>query len=68
MNGVVLKLWGRHAERLMFMVIALLLATIMYYIGWVDESKVIIIGVAMMCFNKARAPEKPEVKNDPGSI
>lgn len=75
---VILLLWERHAERLMFMVLALVLSVVMYKIGWKDEAQVIIIGIAMLCFNKSRAPDKqvvykekpkdPEVSDEAGTV
>ena len=47
--------WGRHGDRLVFATLALALAGTMYYaLDLGAESKTIIIGIAMLFFNKAR--------------
>ena len=48
------KFWGAHGERLMFAVFALLLAGVMYFLQLEKEANTIIIGVAMLCYNKSR--------------
>ena len=58
MKDLVMNLLKNHGERLVFMFLAAVGAGIMYYLGWVDESKVIIIGLAMLCFNKSREIKK----------
>ena len=48
------KFWGTHGERMTFAGLALCLAAIMRYIGLEAESNTIIIGIAMLLFNKSR--------------
>ena len=48
------KFWGAHGERIIFAVLALILAGIMYQIKLEKEANTIIIGVAMLCYNKSR--------------
>ena len=48
------EFWGAHGERLVYMVIALMLAGLIHYMGLVAEAKVIYIGLAMLAYNKAR--------------
>ena len=66
------ELWENHGERLVFMFLALCFSAGMYLLGWVEEAKVIIIGLAMLCYNKARGGlnitaddrrKKNEIKN-----
>lgn len=54
MKPLLTEFWVNHGERLVFMFLALVFAVGMYVIGWIDEAKVIIIGLAMLCYNKAR--------------
>jgi len=49
-----IKFWSSHGERLTFAGLALSLAVIMRFIELSDESNVIIIGIAMLFFNKTR--------------
>ncbi len=52
------KFWGRHGERLFFLVIAVGMAIAFWFTPELRESgKVILIGAAMLCFNKARSGE-----------
>jgi len=46
--------WDKHGERLTFATLALCLAGVMYYIKLDKEANTIIIGIAMLFFNKAR--------------
>jgi hypothetical protein len=55
MKPLLKEFWVNHGERLVFMFLALAFSVGMYLIGWVDEAKVIIIGLAMLCYNKARS-------------
>ena len=48
------KFWGNHGERLVFAGLALLLAGAMYGLKLEAEAKTILIGMAMLFFNKAR--------------
>ena len=48
------KFWSSHGERLVFAGLALLLSAVMYFLGLVAEAKTILIGMAMLFFNKAR--------------
>ena len=51
------KFWGDHGTRLTFAGLALALAVAMRFLELKPESNVIIIGIAMLCFNKARGNE-----------
>lgn len=52
------KFWERHGERLFFLLIAVGMATAFWFTPELRESgKVILIGAAMLCFNKARSGE-----------
>jgi len=48
------KFWNSHGERLTFSGLALSLAAIMRYLELQAESNTIIIGIAMLFFNKTR--------------
>jgi len=48
------KFWNAHGERLIYMALALGLASGLYYYGMQAEAKTIYIGTAMLCYNKAR--------------
>ena len=48
------KFWGNHGERLTFAGLALFLAAIMRFLELSAESNTIIIGIAMLFFNKTR--------------
>ena len=51
----VIEFWNRHGDRLAFALFALILAEIMYFaLSLEAEAKTIIIGIAMLFFNKAR--------------
>jgi len=51
----VTEFWNRHGDRLTFAIFALMLAEIMYFaLGLKAEANTIIIGIAMLFFNKAR--------------
>jgi len=49
-----IEFWNRHGERLTFAGLALSLAAIMRFLGLSAESNTIIIGIAMLFFNKTR--------------
>ena len=48
------EFWYRHGERLTFATLALGLAYVLYYLDLKAEAKTILIGMAMLFFNKAR--------------
>ena len=48
------EFWNDHGERLTFAGLALSLAAIMRFLGLSSESNTIIIGIAMLFFNKTR--------------
>ena len=48
------EFWNRHGERLVFATLALSLATVLYLLEMKAEAKTILIGMAMLFFNKAR--------------
>lgn len=50
------KFWGKHGERLVFLSIAVIMAVAFWFMPDMRESgKVILIGAAMLCYNKARS-------------
>ena len=56
MNTWTMEFWKKHGERMVFMLIAFVLALVFWF-GFTDmqgEAKTIMIGIAMLCFNKAR--------------
>ena len=61
-KGWSIRFWNDHGDRLVFMGIALLLALFLYYLmpDMKAEAKVILIGIAMLCYNKARSAPKAE--------
>lgn len=59
------RFWKKHGERLIFMTFAMILATLLYHLDMQAEAKVIYIGSAMMCFNKARSPEADDKEVEP---
>jgi len=62
-----LKFWLNHGTRIIFGMAATAFGVVFYFIpNMQGEAKTILIGVAMLCFNKARGengkpaePEKP---------
>ena len=48
------EFWNRHGERLVFAMLALTLSGVMYALKLEAEAKTILIGMAMLFFNKAR--------------
>ena len=46
--------WGNHGDRLTFASLALALSGVMYWIKLDKEANTILIGIAMLFFNKAR--------------
>jgi len=48
------KFWNQHGQRLVFAALALVLATVLYFLKMEAEAKTILIGMAMLFFNKAR--------------
>jgi len=70
--GWLSKFWGKHGERLFFLIIAVGMAVAFWFTPELKESgKVILIGAAMLCFNKARSEENPtpsvNITNKPNS-
>ena len=49
-----IEFWNRHGERLVFAILALTLSGVMYSLKLEAEAKTILIGMAMLFFNKAR--------------
>ena len=49
-----IEFWNRHGERLVFASLALLLSVGLYFLDMEAEAKTILIGMAMLFFNKAR--------------
>lgn len=66
-----IKFWNSHGERLTFASLALSIATAMYFLNLKAEANTIIIGLAMLFFNKARGTngtQPKETNNDPEQI
>ena len=59
-----IEFWNSHGERLVFATLALSLAVVMRYITLEAESNTIIIGIAMLFFNKTRGTNGGS-KNEP---
>ena len=51
------KFWSNHGERLTFAILALLLSGVMYTLKLEKEANTIIIGIAMLFFNKSRGTD-----------
>ena len=51
------EFWNTHGERLTFASMALCLAGVMRYLKLEAESNTIIIGIAMLMFNKTRGTD-----------
>ena len=51
------RFWKEHGDRIVFMSTALILSIVFYF--WMTElketGKTILIGLAMLCYNKARS-------------
>ena len=47
--------WYKHGERLIFAALALALAGALYYFNQQAEAKTILVGIAMLFFNKVRS-------------
>lgn len=65
--------WKNHGERLVFMLFTVLFALFFWYlIDMKPEAKTLFIGVAMLCYNKARSNGKSggeeEVEKPPEPI
>lgn len=53
------KFWQRHGDRIIFMTAALVMATAFYFtVDLKETGKTILIGVAMLMYNKVRSSEK----------
>ena len=57
-KGWMKTFWGNHGDRLVYMCLALSLAGLLQYLDMASEAKVIYIGCAMLCYNKARGANK----------
>lgn len=65
MKQWMVQFWKKHGERLIFMILAGTMAIIFWFMPDLKESgKTILIGLAMLCYNKARSGEeaKEEVR------
>ena len=63
------KFWGKHGERLFFLSLAVGMAAAFWFMPEMRESaKVILIGAAMLCYNKARSGEEKTVTKVPEYI
>lgn len=49
-----IKFWTKHCDRILFMLLSLILSGLLYYLDMKEEARVIFIGLAMLCYNKAR--------------
>ena len=58
------EFWVGHGERIIFMTIATIFAGIFYFYvpDMKGEAKTILVGLAMLCFNKARGNGSPTGK------
>jgi len=56
------EFWNQHGQRLVFAALALVLATVLYFLKMEAEAKTILIGMAMLFFNKARGTTNGETK------
>ena len=55
------EFWHDHGTRLFFGLLSLLLALFLHYVlDMKEQASVIFVGLAMLCFNKARGNNKPE--------
>ena len=61
-----MNFWEEHGTRIIFGTIATLFATLFYFVipDMQAEGKVIYVGIAMLCFNKARGNGKPAENKD----
>ena len=50
------KFINNHGERLVFSVLALSLSAVMWGLGLKEQAQTILIGIAMLFFNKSRGP------------
>ena len=48
------EFWKKHLDRIIFMVLSLGFAFLLLWLKMGAEAKVIFIGLAMLCYNKAR--------------
>ena len=58
----VIKFWNNHCDRIIFMVLSLGLSFLLYWLEMREEAKVIFIGLAMLCYNKARGSNDKDDK------
>ena len=67
------RFWDNHGERLIFAVLAIIMATVFLIVGLQNEAlkefvgagTTILIGVAMLFFNKTRSETKPPKPQEP---
>jgi len=60
------KFWKKHGDRVVFLSLAMSLAgAFMFFPDLKETGKTILIGGAMLLFNKARSPEREDNKEDP---
>lgn len=50
--------WGNHGDRIVFMLLAGACAGGLHLLGLKEQANTILIGLAMLCYNKARGNEK----------
>lgn len=55
--------WEKHGDRLTFGGLALILSGVMYQIDLEKEANTIIIGIAMLFFNKSRGTSNGQVES-----
>lgn len=51
------KFWEAHGDRLIYMLLAFIAAAGIYNLDMKDEAKTIFIGLAMLCYHKARGTD-----------
>ena len=62
-----IRFWTEHGDRLIFMFIAALIAVAFMLSGLgelAEAGKVILIGIAMLCYNKARSTTDKGVNDE----
>lgn len=57
------EFWEKHLDRIIFMVLSLGFAFLLLWLKMDAEAKVIFIGLAMLCYNKARGSNEIKEKD-----
>ena len=64
MKTWILRFWGDHGDRIVFMGIVAVFGVIFMYIDMIAEGKVLLIADATLALNKARSTPKEEKPKD----